>query len=418
MKKLNIIVLTKNRNLSTLKFGYDDLTIQITNKKPTLNNILFKKNYFLIRKDLKKELGLSLFIINFFRKRWSLHSELKRLFLLKDNSLYKFIMPSPESNSIYGAQFDQNILSKCKFHTIRNIDTNKFSLFLYALYHLSKFTCFKNKNIKSIICINTTNILFLKFLKSVFPYANIYIRFHDCLKSGYINRNDFIKAKSFASNNNISIETYSLYDSIKYSMLYYPNTVNINNFLKIKSTFKDLENINKNSVFFLGSVNESRFLPLIRIAKFLNKNKFKINFYFFFNDPNRVKNTISDVNYELGYQGINIINYISYTEYLKLLIKNTIIIDFYRFFSNEGYSFRLPEAIALNKKIITNREIIQKESFYDPQNILYIKENSEQNIIADEKNLNLFLQSSTANYSKEHIKLFDFNKYLTYHGIE
>ena len=418
MKKLKIIVLTKNHNLSTLKFGYDDLAIQITNIKPTINDILFKKNRFLIRKDLKSELGLSLFIINFFRKRWSLHSELKRLFLLKDNSLYKFIMPSPESNSIYGTQFDQNTLSKFKFHTIRNIDTNKSSLILYVLYYLSNFVYFKNKDIKSIICINTTNILFLKFLKRKFPCAKIHIRFHDCLKSGYINHNDFIKAKSFASNNNINVETYSLYDSTKYSMLYYPNTVNINNFLKIKNTFNDIENINKNSVFFLGSVNESRFLPLLRIAKFLNKNKFNVNFYFFCNDPDSVRTTINDFNYELGYQGINIINYINYTEYLKLLIKNTIIIDFYRFFSNEGYSFRLPEAIALNKKIITNREIIQKESFYDPKNILLIKEDSEQNIIVDDKNLILFLENSTASYSKDDTNLFDFNKYLTYHGIE
>ena len=418
MKKLNIIVLTKNRNLSTLKFGYDDLTIQITDKKPTLNDILFKKNRYLIRKDLKSELGLSLFIINFFRKRWSLHSELKRLFLLRDNSLYKFIMPSPESNSIYGTQFEQNILSKCKFHTIRNIDTNKFSLFLYVLYFLSKFTCFKNKRIKSIICINTTNIQFLKFLKRIFPYTHIHIRFHDCLNSGYINLEDFIKVKAFASNNDISVETYSLYDSEKYRMLYYPNTVNINKFFNIKTSFKNIENINRHSVFFLGSVNKSRFLPLIRVAKFLNKNKLKINFYFFFNDPDSVQTIIRDVNYELGYQGLNIINYISYTDYLKFLIKNTIIIDFYRFFTDEGYSFRIPEAIALNKKIITNRDIIKKESFYDPRNILFVKEDKEQNIVVDNESLNLFLQNSIANYSKEYINLFDFNKYLTYHDIE
>lgn len=418
MKKLNIIVLTKNSNLSTLKFGYDDLTIQITNKKPTLNDILFKKNYFLVRKDLKNELGLSLFIINFFRKRWSLHSELKRLFLLKDNSLYKFIMPSPESNSIYGAQFEQNFLSKFKFHTIRNINTNKFSLFLHVLYCLSNLVYFKNKYIKSIICINTTNILFLKFLKRKFPCANIYIRFHDSLKSGYINYDDFIKVKSFAANNNISVETYSLYDSMKYRILYYPNTVNINKFFNIKTSFKNIENINQHSVFFLGSVNKSRFLPLIRVAKFLNKNKLKINFYFFFNDPDSVQTIISDVNYELGYQGINIINYISYIDYLKLLIKNTIIIDFYRFFSNEGYSFRIPEAIALNKKIITNRDIIKKESFYDPRNILFVKEDKKQNIVVDNESLNLFLQNSIANYSKEYTNLFDFNKYLIYHDIE
>ena len=418
MKKINITVLTNNKRIPTIRFGYDDLSIKISNIRPSLKSIIFQKNRFLLRKDIKQELGITPFLINFFRKRWSLHSELKRLFLLRDNSAYKYIMPSSESNSIYGTQLSQEILLKFKFHTIRIISTNKFNLYLFILYLIAIISAYKNKNIKSIICINTTNIQFLKFLQCLFPNSHIYIRFHDCLKSQYVSYDDFNKVKKFASYNNIDIESYSLYDSITYGMLYYPNTVNINNLLYIKSTFKNSTDIYQNSVFFLGSVNKSRFLPLIRLAKLLSTNNLKINFYFSICNLSNAKSIIDEVNKELGYRGINIINHINYTDYLTHLIRNPIIIDFYRFFSNEGYSFRIPEAIVLNKKIITNREIIQKESFYDPHNILLIREDINKNIIIDDQALQIFLQHPSTTYSKENINLFDFNKYLSSHGIE
>ena len=46
--------------------------------------------------------------------------------------------------------------------------------------------------------------------------------------------------------------------------------------------------------------------------------------------------------------------------------------DLFRLDPNEGFSFRIPEALWLNRKIISNRLCLQKEDFYSPERIFLI----------------------------------------------
>lgn len=62
---------------------------------------------------------------------------------------------------------------------------------------------------------------------------------------------------------------------------------------------------------------------------------------------------------------------ISYEDYLKLVGSSNAVIDLWRLSPDEGYSFRIPEALALNTKIITNRPGIIREPFYDESRILF-----------------------------------------------
>ena len=57
----------------------------------------------------------------------------------------------------------------------------------------------------------------------------------------------------------------------------------------------------------------------------------------------------------------------------KFYSEGKIILDLVRE-NQDGLSFRIFEAMALKKKIITNNETIQDYDFYDPKNILIIKE--------------------------------------------
>ena len=375
MKNQNIIILTKNLSISTIKYGYHNINIMISNKRPSIADIFSKKNYFLIRKDIKKDLGALLHLINICRKRWSVTSELKRLIFSKERTIYKLIMQSPEINAIYGSQFNSDLLNKTSFHTIRLIDKNKFNLYLY-------------------------------------------VRFIDCFDSGYINLSGLKKLQDFASNKpNIHIESYSLYDAINHQIKYIPNTINVD---KIINQNNPQYKFNENKAFFLGVVNKERFNALVQLANILFSAKVKINFYFVLNNLSSSQiNSIKQININFKYDAIKVIQYISYIEYIKLLNdNNNIIVDFYRFSTNEGYSFRIPEGIIFNKKIITNREIIQKESFYTPKNILFVKEDSNKNIIIDNRELEQFLQNFNATYSKRDLDLFNFNTYLASHGIE
>ena len=422
MKK--ITVLTTNEKISTLKYGYDDIKIEISSKKPSIYDIIFRKNYFLIRKDFKKELGLSLILINLFRKRWSINNEYKRLFFnKKEMSPYKFIMPNPESNSLYGSQLNFKKLHTIKFHTIRKISSNNFNISLFIFYLISLLGIFTNKNIKSIICINTINIMFLKTIKNFFPNSKIYIRYHDMIDSGYLCfkndnfLNELNKLKQFALSSNIYIETYSQTDSEKYNLKYIPNSINSLSLNKI-SHFYEKKHI-ENSVFFLGTANEKRLHILVKIATILNKLNLKFEFYLILKDikNNYLINRILSFNNSNEKMSVQVIQHVSYNEYIQLLISHNTIIDLYQISKDEGYSFRIPEAILLNKKIITNREIIKNESFYNPKNILVFKENSSEEVELDKSYLKTFLNNYKAEYSQQIKDLFSFHKYLEKHNI-
>ena len=414
MNKSNLIILTKNKNISTIQYGYEDFNISVSDKIPSCSEILLNKNFYLIKKDIKSILGYKLFLINFFRKRWSLLSEFKRLFLSTTNSPYKFILPTADLNPVYGLQLSSEKKELFKFYTIRIVNQEVLKISLIFFYILSTFKR-KDYRTKTIVCINTTNLIFIKSLQKFFPKSKIYIRFYDSLDSGYININAFKKLLQYTFNTNISVETYSLTDSKKYKINYYPNTVNISNLNKFQNKY--LLN-NRNSVFFLGSANNERLKSLLQVINILTKNDVKICFYLF---PDKTINdidTINQINSDLGYQAITILKkYINYNEYIKLLSQYNIIIDFYRFNSDEGYSFRIPEAIILNKKIITNRQIIKYESFYKPQNVLLIEKDQNGNISFCKDNLQIFLSTLLPKYTQSDVNLFSSEQYLISHNM-
>ena len=67
---------------------------------------------------------------------------------------------------------------------------------------------------------------------------------------------------------------------------------------------------------------------------------------------------------------------IPYREYLKLIGQSEIVVDMYRVSADEGLSFRIPEALLLERKIITNRLIVLQADFYDPSRFFVIGHDS------------------------------------------
>lgn len=56
--------------------------------------------------------------------------------------------------------------------------------------------------------------------------------------------------------------------------------------------------------------------------------------------------------------------------------KSEIFVDLVRISQSEGYSYRIPEAIILNRKIITNRITVLDEDFYSPDRVFIIGHDS------------------------------------------
>ncbi len=63
---------------------------------------------------------------------------------------------------------------------------------------------------------------------------------------------------------------------------------------------------------------------------------------------------------------------ITYPEYLELIGLSEIVVDMYRTSPYEGFSFRVPEALLLERKVITNRLIVLDCDFYDPSRFFVI----------------------------------------------
>ena len=63
---------------------------------------------------------------------------------------------------------------------------------------------------------------------------------------------------------------------------------------------------------------------------------------------------------------------LSYKDYIKFVSTGEVIIDLVRLNPEEGFPFRIPEALAFEKKVITNRRIIINSEFYDPTRFFVI----------------------------------------------
>lgn len=92
--------------------------------------------------------------------------------------------------------------------------------------------------------------------------------------------------------------------------------------------------------------------------------------------------------------------WVPYPAYLKEAAAAEVFIDTVRLSQSEGFSFRIPEALALNRKIITNRTAVLSEPFYSPERVFVIGRDSEATLRA-------FLERDIGPVPKEVLDLYD-----------
>lgn len=146
-----------------------------------------------------------------------------------------------------------------------------------------------------------------------------------------------------------SIESYSKLDADYLHCIYRPNAVNPIFMKKLNTNYRT-------SLFlFLGSSvikgADIRSAPLLPIYHKL------ISIY-----PKS----------KLWLKSEILTKFIPYKDFVKQYAMSEVYIDLYRLSPNEGYSYRIFEALWLNRKIITNRANIDKEIFYSKDRIFRI----------------------------------------------
>ena len=89
-----------------------------------------------------------------------------------------------------------------------------------------------------------------------------------------------------------------------------------------------------------------------------------------------------------------------YELYLRDMVKSEVVIDLCRISQEEGLSYRIPEALFLNRKIITNRLIVRDEPFYSSDRVFLIG-------VDDISRLKEFLEKDIEPLPRSILKFYD-----------
>lgn len=388
MKELIFIT---NKNISNNFIKFHQIS-KISNQMPNLFEILFSKNIFLIDNYFKRQKKLSYLILKLLNKSWNYHYESKKLIENLQNKTIENIFISPmhfainEIYSLYYRYQENTVFIKLPLST-NSSKTKREAIFLgKKLQALKSNTLISNKKI---LCGNLVSNDFIQVLLNFFEKKQIYIRYYDMIgRENIKSKINFEPKKLFLEEN---IETYSKLDAQKFNIKYQPNFINFNTIKNITNSFTPI--ISSNYISFVGSLNNHRFFALQKIVKTLSNYKIKFIFYIPGIKTSQQEILIKEC------KNINNIkihsNSISYFETVKLAYTSLAIIDLYRITEDEGYPYRIAEIFGLNRKLITNRAIIQKEQFYNNNNILIINETYTPNQETIEKFLTTKFKNNT-----------------------
>lgn len=195
------------------------------------------------------------------------------------------------------------------------------------------------------------------------------------------NHTDKIIAYSWESLNDKKVSNYiqikkyisNFFCFDKNTISKYPN-LNIkystNFFYPIKEIEKlNSENTNQNIISYVGNLADRRDLIIEKILDNIHLNKYKKNIHIVV--PTEFDRTSLSTKYNFNYLDGGI----SLHEYLRITAKSNIVIDIKVGWQN-GFTFRLFEAVHLKKKIITTNSFVTELEFYHPNNIFIFNEES------------------------------------------
>ena len=171
---------------------------------------------------------------------------------------------------------------------------------------------------------------------------------------------DLLKDKIFDT-----IYSFDLQDCKKYGFNFITNYIYLE-----KKEIKPLSETN-NRIFIILSIDERLHL-LNKIANYLSDNA--IPFKFIITGKKKPKNINRNIIYTKKPIFID--------DLMEELENANVYLDLIRHGHN-GLSFRIFEALAMQKKIITTNKSISEYDFYNPNNILILNEKSEVNINQD-----------------------------------
>ena len=328
-----------------------------------------------------------------FRSRLCSYRKIVKKHLLEENSSYKFIVYGYHIYDLFSIN-TSNLKEKSFIFSLDGM----FTLYLWQfelLKHKIKHQI--NPNTKCCVVYNCFSFPFLKFLQIIYPNARIISRYHDMIQKDKHKR--FIKkAKKIT---NCYFESYSQKNAEELNINYWPNSVD---FITVQNKY--LSSTSKTfDLYFLGVADNKRlnFLKDLIYALCKQQIKFHIDAVVF-DKKNRenIKNLLMEIINNYNSSSIIEVVPVPYSVYMQNIANSKAIIDLYRLHPAEGLSFRTAEALALKKKIITNRDLNANDLYKFKENILSFDD-------IDKVNLKEFIDKPYVDPDPELLKQFDIN---------
>lgn len=274
--------------------------------------------------------------------------------LLKNHGTNVLFATSFNTFEIYSTHLPHFTVIECRMESNNSIVA--FTLFI--IKQLKK--TFIDSRVGLCVFTNPTNCDLIKVYKLLHPNFKIVIRFHDILNKGITRKANTIRLlKSLLDFHKSGIidhiESYCKHDAAQLNITYRPNGINPTFIKSIDTNYR--EYLYK---FTGGSIsNSDRTNCLRELHEALLSISPSIQNWI----SESITNTTSD-------------SWLMYPDFARISARSEIYVDIIRRDQNEGASYRLIEALFLNRKIITNRLWIKNEAFYSPDRFFIIGINS------------------------------------------
>lgn len=320
-----------------VRFSSFPLRTKLKNKSDRLKRI--------VAKCLSLGIGFDLSLCNF----------QENLFLLRD----KKIIFSSTSNVRNIYQFHNSKFS-CYILKDEISFLRIFPFILISKIHRSLLT---DNSFGTTIFTNTPNEWIIRIYRMIHPNKDIILRYHDRIENicGKSTSKEYVLQMVKRLRRDLiinSVESYSRKDAKLLDAAYRPNSIDPQKLKNIQTNYSCY------LYFFKGAPGSDKGTNSNRSLSIDKLNKMVLEYY-----PGAEKWICADIVPAGGFR-------IPYEEYLTLVAQSEVAIDFYRLSPDEGYSFRLAEALWLNKKIITDRVCIKNELFYSPERFFIINYDS------------------------------------------
>lgn len=204
---------------------------------------------------------------------------------------------------------------------------------------------------------NITTPLFIRAYRMLHPNRKIILRFHDLIKTGEgMNQEEIVAFVDALKRDGVidEVESYDLTGAKILGGKFRPNGIDPDFILGADVPYRE------RLYYFSGTTKQQKTNESSRLSSFFDVVEAVQTLYPNTNVWNVAKNHDSKE------------KWLPYVEFVKMSSRSEVYVDLYRIDPNEGFSFRIPEALWLNRKIISNRSCLQKERFYSPERIFLI----------------------------------------------